>query len=271
MTDEPQMDGRAGRRGEGRGQMPAADDKAKAADGRDISLHRRILEDVEGKILSGAWPPGYRIPFEHELTEEYQCSRMTVNKAITELVKRGLIERRRKSGSYVTHPHAQSAVLEIHDIRLEVESLGLPYRFALLARTDRAAKAAERPLLDLGPSGRVIDVATLHFAGARPFCLEERLINLAAVPEAGSEACAETAPGAWLIARVPWSAAEHRIRAIGADPRVAERLKIAPGTACLVVERRTWSGGTYITHVRLTYPGESHELVAEFSPSHPRE
>ena len=193
-------DGRAGRRGEGRGQMPAADDKAKAADGRDISLHRRILEDVEGKILSGAWPPGYRIPFEHELTEEYQCSRMTVNKAITELVKRGLIERRRKSGSYVTHPHAQSAVLEIHDIRLE-----------------------------------------------------------------------ETAPGAWLIARVPWSAAEHRIRAIGADPRVAERLKIAPGTACLVVERRTWSGGTYITHVRLTYPGESHELVAEFSPSHPRE
>lgn len=251
--------------------MPAVDDRTKTAGGRDISLHQRILQDVEGRILSGEWPPGHRIPFEHELTEQYGCSRMTVNKAITELVKRGLIERRRKSGSYVTHPHAQSAVLEIHDIRLEVESLGLPYRFEKIARTDRAARAGERSLLDLPPAGRVTDVAVLHFAGANPFCLEERLINLSAVPEAISEPFEETAPGAWLIARVPWSAAEHRIRAVGAEKRVAERLRIAEGTACLVVERRTWSGGVYITHVRLTYPGESHELVAEFAPTHPRE
>ncbi len=34
---------------------------------------------------------------------------------------------------------------------------------------------------------------------------------------------------------------------------------------------RTWSGGVYITHVRLTYPGEKHELVAEFAPSHPKQ
>ena len=271
MTDEPGMDGRAGRRGEGRGQMPAADDKAKMADGRDISLHRRILEDVEGKILSGAWPPGYRIPFEHELTEEYQCSRMTVNKAITELVKRGLIERRRKSGSYVTHPHAQSAVLEIRDIKAEVQSLGLVYDYELLRREQRRATGEEREKLDLRAGSLVLALQCRHFSGRTPFSFEERLINLSAVPVARSEAFTETAPGAWLIARVPWSAAEHRIRAIGADPRVAERLKIAPGTACLVVERRTWSGGTYITHVRLTYPGESHELVAEFSPSHPRE
>ncbi|MCF3642967.1 histidine utilization repressor [Rhizobium sp. TRM95111] len=238
---------------------------------REPSLHRRILDEVEGRILSGEWPPGHRIPFEHELTEQYGCSRMTVNKAITELVKRGLIERRRKSGSFVTHPHAQSAVLEIQDIRLEVETLGLPYRFEKLARTDRAARAADRKLLELAGTGRVAEITVLHFAGAQPFCLEERLINLAAVPEAADEAFDAVAPGAWLISRVPWSAAEHRIRAVGAETRVAERLRIAEGTACLVIERRTWSGGTYITHVRLTYPGDRHELVAEFAPSHPRE
>ena len=53
--------------------------------------------------------------------------------------------------------------------------------------------------------------------------------------------------------------------------RAAELLAIAPGTPCLVVERRTWSGGLYVTHVRLTYPGEKHELVAEFAPSHPKQ
>lgn len=238
---------------------------------REPSLHRRILEDVEGRILSGEWPPGHRIPFEHELTEQYQCSRMTVNKAITELVKRGLIERRRKSGSYVTHPHAQSAVLEIHDIRLEVESLGLPYRYERRARLDRAARSADRRLMKLPESARLTDISAVHFAGAHPFCLEDRLINLAAVPEAAEETFTEIAPGAWLISRVPWSAAEHRIRAVGADARAAELLAIAPGTPCLVVERRTWSGDLYITHVRLTYPGEKHELVAEFAPTHARQ
>src|SRR5690606_15257372 len=100
----------------------------------DISLHERILRDVEGKILSGEWPPGFRIPFEHELTTEYACSRMTVNKALSELVKRGLIERRRRSGSFVTRPHAQSAVLEIHDIQREVQELGLAYRLEVRSR-----------------------------------------------------------------------------------------------------------------------------------------
>lgn len=238
---------------------------------KEPSLHRRILEDVEGKILSGEWPPGHRIPFEHELTEQYQCSRMTVNKAITELVKRGLIARRRKSGSFVTHPHSQSAVLEIHDIRLEVESLGLPYRYERLSRVDRAARTADRRLLELPESARVMEISALHFAGSQPFCLEERVVNLDAVPEAADETFCDIAPGAWLISRVPWSAAEHRIRAVGAESRAAERLSIAPGTPCLVIERRTWSGGLYVTHVRLTYPGEKHELVAEFAPTHPKQ
>ena len=47
------------------------------------------------RILSGEWPPGHRIPFEHELTARYGCSRMTVSKALGELVEAGLIERRR--------------------------------------------------------------------------------------------------------------------------------------------------------------------------------
>jgi len=226
---------------------------------------------VEGRILSGEWPPGHRIPFEHELTEHYQCSRMTVNKAITELVKRGLIERRRKSGSYVTHPHAQSAVLEIHDIRLEVESLGLRYRYDKRLQVNRAARSADRRRMELSQSAHVVEISAVHFAGNQPFCLEDRLINLEAVPEAAGETFDETAPGPWLISRVPWSAAEHRIRAVGADARAAELLAIAPGTPCLVVERRTWSGGLYVTHVRLTYPGEKHELVAEFAPSHPKQ
>ena len=87
-----------------------------------------------------------------------------------------------------------------------------------------------------------------------------------ATPEAAEENFAEIAPGPWLLSRAPWTRAEHRIRARPADARRAALLEIAEGTACLAIERRTWSGEAAITHVRFTYPGEAHELVARFSP-----
>jgi GntR family histidine utilization transcriptional repressor len=75
------------------------------------------------------------------------------------------------------------------------------------------------------------------------------------------------APSPWLVARVPWSAAEHRIAATAADAETAAMLAIPVGSPCLVVERRTWSGNQAITSVRLSYAGDSHTLVATFAPS----
>ncbi|TIP43138.1 MAG: GntR family transcriptional regulator, partial [Mesorhizobium sp.] len=152
-----------------------------------VSLHQRILSDIREKILSGGWAPGHRIPFEHELTAHYNCSRMTVNKALSQLAKAGLIERRRRSGSFVRQPQSQAAVLELHDIRIEVEALGLPYRYERLKRLKRRSSAEDRSLLGLSAPGPALALESLHFAGERPFALEQRLINLSAVAEAGEE------------------------------------------------------------------------------------
>jgi GntR family histidine utilization transcriptional repressor len=231
------------------------------------SLHQRILDDVQGRILSGEWPPGHRIPFEHEMTAQYDCSRMTVSKVLNQLARAGLIERRRRSGSFVLRPHSQSAVLEIRDIMTEVQALGLAYRFEIVGRGKRRAGRADLDRLHLEAKVPVLDLNCLHFAGKEPFCHEERLINLDAVPEADAETFAERAPGPWLVERVPWSTAEHRIQAVGANSITAAALGIAEGTACLLIERRTWGAEKPITHVRLTYPGDGHELVAHFAPS----
>jgi GntR family histidine utilization transcriptional repressor len=235
--------------------------------GEILSLHQRILSDIREKILSGAWAPGHRIPFEHELTAHYNCSRMTVNKALSQLAKAGLIERRRRSGSFVRQPQSQAAVLELHDIRIEVEALGLPYRYERLERVKRRSSAEDRALLGLSAPGPVLALESLHFAGERPFALEQRLINLSAVAEAGEEEFLDIAPGPWLIGRVPWSEAEHRIRAMAADETIADALDIDASAPCLVVERRTWSAEHPVTHVRFIYPAESHTLVARFTPS----
>jgi GntR family histidine utilization transcriptional repressor len=229
------------------------------------ALYQRILSDIRGRILSGEWPPGHRIPFEHELAVEYDCSRMTVNKAMSELARTGLIERRRRSGSFVKRPQSQAAVLEIHDIRTEVEALGLLYRYERVSRTVRWAAGQDE---DAGfPEGaKLVELVCRHFAGAEPFCLEERTISLAAVPEAADESFEEIAPGPWLLSRVPWNAAEHKIRAMAADEQVAKMLGLARHSPCLVVQRRTWSADQPVTNVRLTYAGETHSLVARFAP-----
>ena len=229
------------------------------------SLHDQILEALRDKIISGQWPPGHRIPSEVELTETFRCSRMTVNKALTQLAQGGLIERRRKAGSFVARPRAQSAIMHIQSIPEEVQGLGLPYRFEISRRRVRGFKVDDASRLGEWPDLRLLDVTTVHFAGAQPFCLEERLINLAIAPQAEEEPFSELPPGSWLIATTAWTDAEHRIRSEAVDDKRAIALGLSRGAPVLVIERRTWRAAVPVTHVRLTYPGNAREVVAQFS------
>jgi GntR family histidine utilization transcriptional repressor len=231
------------------------------------SLDSRIRSDLEGKIRSGEWPPGSRIPTEHELVAQYGCARMTVHKAITALVAAGLVERRKKAGSFVARPHVQTAVIEIPDIAAVIAARGEAYRFELLHRArGPAATLDEASILagfDLGDEVLVLD--GLHVAAGCPFCLEHRLIDLAAAPQAADADFSATAPGSWLLGHIPWTQARHRITACSAGPAAAP-LQIARGAACLRVERWTWRAGQPVTFVRQIFPGDRYDLVAEFTP-----
>src|SRR6201987_2697591 len=108
------------------------------------TLYKRIRADIEKRILTGEWPPGHRIPFEHKLVTRYGCSRMKVNKARSELAQADLIERRRRAGSFVRRPQHQSAVLQIADIRAEITALGRSYGYPLIHAARGSANVAAR-------------------------------------------------------------------------------------------------------------------------------
>jgi GntR family histidine utilization transcriptional repressor len=223
------------------------------------SIHQRILRDVEDRIVSGEWPPGHRIPYEHELMVEFGCSRMTVNKVMSELSARGLITRRRRAGSFVAAPEIEQSILDIHDFAAEAKRRGASYRYELLSRRVSGGKG--------DASGEALSLSGLHRFNGIPVALEARRINLTAVPEARNEAFDTVAPGTWLLRQVPWSEAEHIIRAIPADAATAEALDIPKGSACLVLERHTWQSGVPITEVRLVHPGERYHFVGRFRPT----
>lgn len=231
------------------------------------ALYQRIRNDLEARIMSGAWPPGHRVPFEHELMETYSCSRMTVNKVLSALADSGLVVRRRRAGSFVARPRVQSAILQIPDLKAEVEKRGERYGYRLLELHKRAASVHDKARLGVGGRATILVLCCRHEAEGQPFAIEDRLINVQAVPDALKQDFSITPPNTWLVGHVPWTEAEHRITACNADKRVAADLGIDLGAACLVIERRTWRNGEPITAVRITHPGKLYDLIARFTPT----
>ena len=234
---------------------------------KPATMHQFILGGVRDNILSGSWPPGYRIPVETDMAASYGVSRMTVNKVLTQLSREGYLERRRKGGTVVARPRGQSAVMMIADIGEEVRSGGASYDFELIKSVIRVSDSETQSLLRrILPDRPILDLEYVHIADGVPFCHERRLINLDAVPDAGQADFEQEHAGKWLLKQVPWSSAEHVIKAVSPTSSLVKRLAISPSTACLEIERRTEFDGRPITFACITYPGSAHQLVARFSP-----
>ncbi|MBS0365745.1 MAG: histidine utilization repressor [Proteobacteria bacterium] len=235
------------------------------------ALYQRIHSDIEKKIRSGEWAAGMRIPVEYALMQQYGCARATVNKAVSALASAGLIERRRRAGSFVAQPHIQSAVVEIPDIQALIARQGGDYVFQLLLRRKRKAAARRTEELALARGRPLLELRGLHTVNHRPFALEERLVSLAVVPEAADADFHAVPPGTWLLQHPTlsrtWTDAEHRIAAINVAAQSAGLLQIAPDTACLAVVRRTWRGEEQITYVRTIFRGDVYDLTARFKPT----
>ncbi len=231
--------------------------------------YREIREALRQRILSGEWAPGFKLAPEPELARAFDCARMTISKALEALADQGLITRRRRVGTVVNAPRPQETVLEIHDIEAEVGAAGHSYRYECIDRAVRSATADDAARLGVPVATPILWLSGIHHADSRPHALEHRLINLIAVPDARRQRFLAGSPGGWLLARVPWTEAEHQISALNASQVIASQLRIPRNRACLCIERRTWRDGQRITYARLTYPSDQHRLVARFQHDAP--
>jgi GntR family transcriptional regulator len=66
-----------------------------------IPLYQQLAELLGRRIASGDYAPGSRIPSEPELAAAFAIGRPTVRQATEALVRRGLLERRRGTGTFV--------------------------------------------------------------------------------------------------------------------------------------------------------------------------
>ncbi|UCD91209.1 MAG: GntR family transcriptional regulator [Desulfobacterales bacterium] len=66
-----------------------------------IPLYHQLADILLVKIRSGAYPPGSKIPSEHRLSAQYHIGRPTARQATDVLVRKGILVRKRGSGTFV--------------------------------------------------------------------------------------------------------------------------------------------------------------------------
>lgn len=213
-----------------------------------------IRDEVLARIRRRDWPPGALIPREEALAAEFGCARATVNRALGELAREGVLERRRKAGTRVAIRPVRKATLDISVIRQEVEGRGQVYGFQLLEQIVGAAPVPVTSRLGLAPGARLLRLKTVHLADGRPFMVEDRWLNPAVLPDPIPDFSKVTA-NEWLVAHVPFTTGDIAFSAETAADEAAV-LGVAPGAALFVIDRTTWDGDRPVTWVRLAYaPG----------------
>lgn len=213
-----------------------------------------IRAEVLARIRSRAWPLGALIPNEAALAQEFGVARATVNRALSELARAGVLERKRKAGTRVAALPVRKASFDIPVIRAEVEARGEAYGLRLLRH--EVAQPPVPVLARLGQDvGAMLHLQTLHLASGRGFVVEDRWLNRAMVPEPGPDFAAVSA-NEWLVAHVSYASGDISFAAESATGWEAEALGVAAGAAVFVTERCTWAPEAPITWVRLVHaPG----------------
>ena len=69
--------------------------------------HLEISRSLAGAIAAGKYATGTRLPSEAQLVKQFRVSRITVGRALRDLVSEGLVERRAGAGTFVRSPTAQ--------------------------------------------------------------------------------------------------------------------------------------------------------------------
>lgn len=66
-----------------------------------MTKYEQIAEDLHDKIIGGIYKENEQLPLEKEMCEHYNVSRITIKKAVDTLVMKGLVVKRRGSGTFV--------------------------------------------------------------------------------------------------------------------------------------------------------------------------
>ena len=211
-----------------------------AQDLRPGSALARVHLLLRNLVLETGMSYGDRIPSERELAERFGISRMTVRKALNQLVTAGHLERRGTAGTFLPEPavvrplskRVSTAISEI--VGQAGHKPGARLLFFEQAQAD--ANIARRLQLDEGTP--VIVIKRLRLSDAVPFCVETCYFPQDRVPGlVAADVFAAASLYALLRERfgMTFATSDFHVSVASAPDTEAELLGLAPGAGALVM------------------------------------
>ena len=226
---------------------------------RYVQLRNRIEDAIAQGVLTANAP----LPSERDIAGLTGLSRVTVRKAIQDLVARGIVVQRQGSGSFVTDAtRVEQSLSQLTSFTEDMAQRGLSTEAKWLERGLFLPTAAEVAALALPADGSVARIARLRLAEGRPMAIER-----ASLPP-------DILPNPVLVERSLYAVlaqdgnrpvrALQKISALNLTEEDADLLGVAPGVAGLNIARTSYlASGRVVEFTRSVYRGDAYDFVAE--------
>lgn len=226
-----------------------------------LPLYRQLAHALHSAIQSGRLAAGAGIPPERDLATGLGLSRITVRRAIGDLVRQGLLVARQGSGTVVA-ARVEQALSDLGSFSDDIRRRGLQPGSRWLSRALADPSPDEIIALNLALTDRVIRIARVRTADGAPIAIERATVRAELL--GGDPAFGESLYAALRRRGVTPARALQRLRAEvvrGADARL---LELADGEAALATERRSFAAdGRPIEITHSLYRGDRYDYLVE--------
>lgn len=147
-----------------------------------LSKYEWVKREIQKKIDGHEWKANQVIPSENKLCQQYQVSRITIRKAMDELVHEGILYRMKGKGCFVRE-QTTDKLSHIYSFTEAVIHQGRkPSRKQLYFEKEKAGKAyAEK--IGIDPDDEVYVLKCLYFADGLPYCVSTSVMPAALFPK----------------------------------------------------------------------------------------
>ncbi len=227
-------------------------------------LYSQLSQHIEAAIRSGAISEGDPLPSEREIAQISGLSRVTVRKAVQELVRDGFVIQRQGSGTSVAPKpeRVQQSLSRLTSFSEDMQRRGMNSRSEWLERGIFTPSPRECMALGLSADANVARISRLRIADGMPLAIERASLSAETVPE--PDEIGESLY-AYLAGRGKKpSRAIQRISARVLDARDAKLLGVPEGSAGLRIERISYlPDGRTVEFTQSVYRGNAYDFIAE--------
>lgn len=227
-------------------------------DANPAPLYHQAYELFRGKIDSGEWPEGKKIPREIDLCQICGMSRITIRQALERLKNEGYLTSRQGKGTFV-RSKLTKRLDAFYSFSDALADGGQPPKSVLLSFSSEPAGLEVTNKLCLSPRELVFRVARLRCCGEEPFAYEVSYIPVKLIPGLSADAVEQN--GLYctmqqLNGLAPDTATET-FSAVSMEAEVAGLLRCKPDAPALCIERIASCHGTVVEYCHSVARGDS--------------